>query len=75
MRHLLHFGGNKIQEIFAAQGNPALIYGQFRAILDSRFVMSVNTLHVFTFRHQPQLPGQNLDDNITVLQRLGKMKF
>ena len=52
MRHLLHSGGNKIQEIFAAQGILALTYGQFRAILDARFVMPVNTLHVFTFRNR-----------------------
>ena len=70
LRHLLHAGGSKITEMFAAQGNPLLQYAAFRQILDDRFVQPVNTLNVFTFRNQPQLPNQSLDDFITTLQRL-----
>ena len=70
LRHLIHAGGNKILEIYVAQGNAALLYDQFITILNALFVMPVNKLHVITLRNYVQLPGQSLEDFITILQRL-----
>jgi hypothetical protein len=70
LRHLLHSGGAKVGEIFAAQGNLAMTYGQFRDILNARFTTPVNRLHIMTLRHCVQGEGQSLEDFITQLQRL-----
>jgi hypothetical protein len=70
LRHLIHSGGMKIMDIFAAQGNPALTYGQFKAILDARFVTPINKLHVITMRNCHQDPDQTLEDYLTLLHRL-----
>ena len=70
LRHRLHAGGPKIMDIYSAQGNLLLTYAQFKAILDARFVIPANTLHVFTFRNYAQDHEQSFDDYVTMLNRL-----
>ena len=70
LRHLLHSGGAKIMEIYASQGNLALTYAQVKALLDARFVLPENKLHVITLRNCRQEHDQSLDDYITLLLRL-----
>jgi hypothetical protein len=70
VRHLLHSGGKKIMELYAAQGNLALTYAQFRAILDLRFILPANKLHVISLRNCRQEQEQSFDDYVTLLHRL-----
>ncbi len=55
-----------------AQGKIAIAYVEFKAILDVRFTIQINTFNVFTFRNcmQESESDQALEDYITQLQRL-----